>query len=220
MTSWKPDPVSPFLLNPLRVGLVTDLEGLDRYPWSGHGVVLGSQTMEGQETSEVLMRFGKNKARSIRRYRQFIADGMSLGRRDELTGGGLKRSLLGLKETESFAAYDERILGSGEFVEALLRDDTKYERLRAPRPLEEILREVSEMTGVDVATIQRPGKERAAARARALFCCIAVREYGYTGKEAGAATGLGSAGVCIAVRRGEELIKNDPSIRERVGEGR
>jgi len=206
-------------LNPLRVGLVSDLEGLDRYPWSGHGVVLGSRTMEGQETSEVLQRFGKNKARSLRAYRQFIADGISWGRRDELTGGGLKRSLLGLEETESFAAYDERILGRGEFVEALIRDDAKHERMRPPRSLEELLREVSEITGVDVATIKRPGKARAASRARAIFCFIAVREYGYTGKEAGEATGLGSAGVCIAVRRGEELIKNDPSIKEKVGAG-
>jgi hypothetical protein len=56
----------------------------------------------------------------------------------------------------------------------------------------------------------------AAARARALFCCLAVREYGYTGKEAGMVTGLGSAGVSIAVRRGEELMKKDPEMRERI----
>jgi len=49
-----------------------------------------------------------------------------------------------------------------------------------------------------------------------MFCCLAVREYGYTGKEAGTATGLGSAGVSIAVRRGEELMKREPSIRERI----
>ncbi len=204
-------------LNPQRVGLVADLEGLDYYPWSGHAVLLGNRTMEGQEANEVLMRFGKNKARSLRGYRRFIADGISAGRRDDLTGGGLKRSLFGSEESESIAAYNERILGSGEFVETLIRDDTKHERMKAPHPLEEILRKVSKITGVDVATIKRPGKARAAARARALFCCIVVREYGYTGKEAGAATGLGSAGVSIAVRRGEELIINDPSIKEKIG---
>jgi hypothetical protein len=30
------------------------------------------------------------------------------------------------------------------------------------------------------------------------------------------ATGLGSAGVYITVRRGEELMKNDPSLREKI----
>lgn len=57
---------------------------------------------------------------------------------------------------------------------------------------------------------------RCLARARAIFCCLAVREYGYTGKEAGMVTGLGSAGVSIAVQRGEELMKRNPALRERI----
>jgi REP element-mobilizing transposase RayT len=207
-------------LNPLRAGLVKDLDGLARYPWSGHAVLLGNRTMEGQETSEVLMRFGKNKTRSLRGYRQFIADGISIGRRDDLIGGGLKRSLLGREEVKDFAAYDERILGSGGFVETLTRDETKRDRKKSQRSIGDLLQMVCEITGVDSRTIDRPGKARAAARARAIFCCIAVREYGYSGKEAGAATGLGSAGVSIAVRRGEELIRKDPSILEKVGAGK
>lgn len=207
-------------LNPLRAGLVKDLDGLARYPWSGHAVLLGNRTMEGQETSEVLRRFGKNKTRSLRGYRQFIADGISFGRRDDLTGGGLRRSLLGREEVKDFAAYDERILGSGEFVETLTRDETKRDRKKSQRSISDLLQMVCEITGVDSRTIDRPGKARAAARARAIFCCIAVREYGYSGKEAGAATRLGSAGVSIAVRRGEALIRKDPSILEKVGAGK
>lgn len=48
----------------------------------------------------------------------------------------------------------------------------------------------------------RTGKKRTVAKARAIFCFLALHEYGYTGKEAGMATGLGSAGVSIAVLRG------------------
>ena len=81
-------------LNPLRAGLVTDLDGLDRYPWSGHSVLLGNRTTEGQETDVVLARFGKSRTRSMQGYRQFIVDGIAAGRRDDLIGGGLKRSLL------------------------------------------------------------------------------------------------------------------------------
>jgi putative transposase len=206
-------------LNPLRSGLVKDLDGLDRYPWCGHAVLVGSRTMEGQETSEVLTRFGKGEARSLRGYRQFIADGISAGRRDDLVGGGLKRSLLGREESKEFAAYDERILGSGEFVETLTRGDNIWEQKRSPRSLADLLHKVCEITGVDANMIRRPGKERAVAKARAIFCCLAVRDYGYTGKEAGTATGLGSAGVSIAVRRGYELMKKDPSILERIGAG-
>jgi len=54
------------------------------------------------------------------------------------------------------------------------------------------------------------------AGARAIFCCLAVQEFGYTGKDAGTASGLGSAGVCLAVQRGENLLQNGPTLREKI----
>lgn len=203
-------------LNPLRAGLVANLDGLDHYQWSGHAALLGNRTVEGQEKDEVLARFGKNKADALRGYRQFVADGIAAGRREDLVGGGLKRSQFGCGENGEIAAYDERILGSGRFVETLIRDDNMREQKGSPLSLADLLHNVCEITGVDAMEIKRPSKERALARARAIFCCLAVREYGYTGKEAGAATGLGSAGVSIAVQRGEKLLKTDPSMKERI----
>jgi len=51
-------------------------------------------------------------------------------------------------------------------------------------------------------------------KSSALFCCLAAREYGYTGKKP--ATGIESAGVSIAVQRGEEVLKRKLSLRERI----
>lgn len=172
--------------------------------------------MGWQEIDGVLMRFGKSKARSVRGYRQFIADGIDTGRRDDLVGGGLKRSLFGQEESKEFTAYDERILGSGGFVEALTGGDNTRSLKRLPLSLADLLQNVCEITKVDAETIRRYGKERSVSKTRAIFCFLAVHEYGYTGKEAGTATGLGSSGVSIAVRRGEELVKKDPSILARI----
>lgn len=203
-------------LNPLRAGLVPDLEALDRYRWSGHAVLLGQRSMEGQEADEVLARFGKNRARARRGYQQFVADGVAAGRQDDLSGGGLKRSLFGREESAERTACDERILGSGEFVDILTQGGKGGEAQRLQLSLTELLQRVCTVTGVESARLQRPGRERAVARARAIFCCLAVHEFGYTGKEVGTASGLGSAGVCIAIRRGEELIENEPVLRERI----
>jgi REP element-mobilizing transposase RayT len=203
-------------LNPLRAGLVPDLESLDRYRWSGHAVLLGQRSMEGQETDEVLARFGKSRARARRGYQQFIADGVAAGRRDDLSGGGLKRSLLGREENTERTTYDERILGSGEFVDILTQGVKSGEAQRPQLSLPDLLQRVCAITGVASAKLRRPGRERAVARARAIFCCLAVHEFGYTGKEVGTASGLGSAGVCIAIRRGEELLESDPTLRERI----
>lgn len=195
---------------------MANLDGLDHYQWSGHAALLGNRTMEGQERDEVLVRFGKSKAHALFGYRQFVADGIAAGRREDLIGGGLKRSQCGCGENGEIAAYDERILGSGGFVETLTQGDNMREQKRASLSLADLLQNVCEITGVDAVVIRRPGKERTLARARAIFCCLAVRTYGYTGKEAGSVTGLGSAGVSIAVQRGEKLIEKDPSLREMI----
>lgn len=203
-------------LNPLRAGLVKDLEGLDHYQWSGHAALLGNRTMEGQEKDEVLARFGKSKAQALLGYWQFVADGIAAGHRADLIGGGLKRSQFGCGENGEVAAYDERILGSGGFVETLTQGDNIWEQKRSSLSLADLLENVCKITGVDAVMIRRPSKERTLAKARAIFCCLAVRKYGYTGKEAGLLAGLGSAGVSIAVQRGEKLFETDPSMREMI----
>jgi len=56
-----------------------------------------------------------------------MEEGKDLGRRPELVGGGLIRSLGGwskvisLRQGGEKQEYDSRVLGSGEFVQALLR---------------------------------------------------------------------------------------------------
>ena len=54
-----------------------------------------------------------------------MADGVELGKRDELVGGGLKRHLK-LTGASGFEAFDERVLGSGEFVELVLKTFTVF----------------------------------------------------------------------------------------------
>src|SRR3989337_4127399 len=45
-------------LNPLRVKLVADLSELERYPYCGHGVILGTVKNEWQDRDSVLSQFG------------------------------------------------------------------------------------------------------------------------------------------------------------------
>ena len=171
--------------------------------------------MEGQELDEVLARFSKKRTQAVASYRKFIADGIASGHREDLIGGGLKRSLFGREACAERTAYDERILGSGEFVEVLTGGNKLQESERLPLSLAELLHKVCEVTGVNEDALQRSTRERTVARTRAIFCWLAVHECGYTGKEAGTAAGLGSSGVAIAIRRGGDLLRNEPTLRER-----
>jgi REP element-mobilizing transposase RayT len=115
-------------LNPLRVGLVANLKELERYPYCGHGVVLGVFRNEWQDRDSVLAQFGGREGDAKGLYRRFVEQGVVLGRRPELVGGGLVRSAGGWSEVKSQrrrgepGVCDERILGSGDFVERVISE--------------------------------------------------------------------------------------------------
>ena len=53
--------------------------------------------------------------------REFVIYGIKQDQRNDLVGGGLRRSQ-GVRYFDEYEAYEERILGSGEFVESLWRE--------------------------------------------------------------------------------------------------
>ncbi len=75
-------------LNPLRAGLVRTLDELDDYRWCGHSVLMGKNALAGHAAGEVLSRFGLSVYASRKRYRSFVDDGFSMGRRNDLVGIG------------------------------------------------------------------------------------------------------------------------------------
>ncbi len=86
--------------------------------WSGHGVLVGKLKNDWQEVGYVLRLFSGGKRRAKQGYRRFVEEGKDQGRREELTGGGLTRSLggwsrvLSLRGKGEKSEYDSRILGS------------------------------------------------------------------------------------------------------------
>jgi REP element-mobilizing transposase RayT len=82
-------------LNPLRAKLVGDMNVLDNYPYSGHSAFVGKVFRDWQHVDYVLGLFGKRKSDARKAYRRFVEKGVLQGRRPELTGGGLVRSIGG-----------------------------------------------------------------------------------------------------------------------------
>jgi hypothetical protein len=82
---------------------------------------VGNSRNDWQEKEYVLCQFGSGKKRAMRAYRKFMEEGKKLGRRPELVGGGLIRSLggwskvLSLREKGEKLEHDSRVLGSGDF---------------------------------------------------------------------------------------------------------
>ena len=115
-------------LNPVRAGLVETPGALARHPWCGHGARLGRVAVPWQDTRTVLALFGPRVGAAREAYQRFVVDGFTQGRRPELVGGGLVRSLGGWRALVAARREgrqergDSRILGSGDFVDKVLRD--------------------------------------------------------------------------------------------------
>lgn len=202
-------------LNPLRAGMVASLDELDHYRWSGHAVLLGNRSFSGQETTSILERFGNTLSTAQQNYRQFVSDGIKEGWRDELVGGGLKRSRTE-RVDNGYESFDERVLGGGDFVDELKRHVELHTKMQGAITLARLLEVVSGIWGLDPDAVRRPSKARAPAAARGIICHLATFEFGYRGDEVGRFLHLGSSGVSLAARRGEKIMRADPAVLKQI----
>ncbi len=154
-------------LNPLRARLVPTSEALDRYPWSGHSALLGHLARPWQAVSEILGHFGSRRTPARQAYRAYVAAGVPRGRRPDLQGGGLRRSMgawaivADLRRGREHGLADERILGSGTFVETVHRslptDRTLPSRADALQRLPQLIAHVARAWGITpVADLRFP----------------------------------------------------------------
>lgn len=98
-------------LNPLRAKEVPDLRALARFPWTGHNALCGTVPRSWQDTRTILSQFGPTPRRAFVAYRAFVREGVPLGPRPELQGGGLIRSLGGWAAVQTLRRGREAYLG-------------------------------------------------------------------------------------------------------------
>ena len=203
-------------LNPLRAKVVASVEQLDTYRFCGHSRLVGRIDDDWQAQSEVLALFAKRLVTARRRYRAFVEKGITLGRRPELTGGGLTRSVGGwqaLKTLRSKGVHlksDERILGQSDFVESVLQQhnevlERRYRLKALGYNWDQIIARVAELFDMPPKEILQTGKQPLRVQARSLVCYWAVSELGISATEVGRRLGLSQSAVSRAVPRGQKI---------------
>ena len=202
-------------LNPVRAGMVKTLEELDRYPWSGHCVLMGKKKYDWMDVSHVLTQFGSRKNAARTAYRSFVNEGMGQGRVPELTGGGLIRSKGGWSKVESARRkgkreeYDERILGSGNFVNAVYKELEEKTRLqlklrRTGRTINKIIDEECEENKLSVHELKGGSRRRKVCSLRIQIAKRGLDELGLSMAEIARHVGVSTSGIARAVKRFEE----------------
>ena len=198
--------VSYIHLNPLRAGLVGTLEELERYRWSGHAVVMGFAERPWQDTQYLLEQFGSTAGRARKAYLEFVRSQSLLGQLPELTGGGLVRSAGGWSEVRSMRQRgerqfsDERILGSGEFVEAVLGEVDEGMKAMVPvasrhGEAEAILSCRCEEEGLSLIALQSGSRSRGYTRVRRELASRFVLDLGLSHADAARLLGISRSAV-------------------------
>lgn len=207
-------------LNPIRARLVPDVAELFKYPWSGYRVLMGKGSYPWQDVEEVLGRFGKTLGEARRRFRSFMEEGVVHGKRPELMGGGLIRSLGGwevvkrMRRRRERILSDTRILGDGDFVGRVLRE---AEAEQDTMEVTELISRVAVELGVEVEEVRGAGKSKAVADARALISYIAAERYKIRGVEVARVMGVSQAAVSKMVSRGKRVRMDHPGLEKKIG---
>ena len=169
-------------LNPLRAKIVTDLKELDRYSYCGHSALMGKKKRQWQDIEYVLGFFGKRIGEARKEYQSYVEKGIPMGRRPELVGGGLIRSLGGWDEVKKMRLAgqdriksDQRILGESDFVMDILSESEesfsrKYRLKSRGLNFEKVAERVSSLFDLEKDYITARGRQRDRVGARDLLC--------------------------------------------------
>jgi hypothetical protein len=207
-------------LNPLRANVVSNMGQLDRYAFSGHSTLMGNRTNDWQDTAYILQRFGKRFKPARQKYRGFVQQGIQLGKRPDLIGGGLIRSAGGwsavkqLRRANAYQKGDERILGDGQYVQDVLNQaaeslERQYRLKAEGMDIEQVARRVAQIMDMSIKQVWSPGKYRRIVKARSLLCYWAARELGISMASLSRRLHISSAAVSQSVQRGEILAKEN-----------
>ena len=199
-------------LNPLRANLVRNLKELDSYMWSGHSVLIGKMENDWQDRDYVLKWFGKKEGVACRSYREYVKKGIGDGRRPELVGGGLVRSLGGWSQVKSMRRaqlrelHDDRILGSGDFVEQIIKEASQKVKYQFPKAeqmqaVEEFITAECQEKKININELRSGNRRKEIAKFRSQLAVSLVEKFGISLAEIARRLGVSTSAISKIMNR-------------------
>jgi hypothetical protein len=156
--------------------------------------------------NSVLAEFGDTKKKARAEYRRFVREGIDQGKIPALTGGGLIRShggwsaVLSMRRKKQKEESDERILGSGDFVHAILKEaeEKQLRQLkmkRSGRTIADIIREECRKGRISVEELKQGNRRRRVCETRLTIARRSRAELGLSGAEIASQLGVNTSSI-------------------------
>lgn len=189
-------------LNPLRAGMVKNLDELDVYPWSGHATLVGNEKLPWQECNEILSFFGD----SVGNYRLFIMERIESG------------DISDHKNPASSIKCSGQVLGSKEFAESFEHVEKKSLKpnLKAQDAFQLILKTTLQHYGLEEESILSGSKSSAISCCRAVIAYLAQVRSGMMGTDIAEKLGLSRSAVSRLVQRGRKIACQEKPLLEKI----
>ncbi len=191
-------------LNPVAAHIVETMRQLDSYRFTGHSVIMGTHYLPWQDIGYVLSWFNLSRVS----YRSFMQKGIDHGATD-LDGGGLLR-LLGERlevshvHDRDHVLTDQRVLGTGDFVEQLLKQKIQ-KRNSSPteqaRRIENVLKRYCRKAGITIRALKSGSRAVPIPRIRSEIARVLIRELGLSYTETARLLGVSHVAVSKMIKR-------------------
>jgi REP element-mobilizing transposase RayT/DNA-binding transcriptional ArsR family regulator len=188
-------------LNPLRAGLVSSLEALAHYPWTGHAALMG-EARPFQAVDEVLRWFAPDPELARKRLVAWMREGLVEGRdapersRPDGVPPAVRRGAVLLPEP----SFRPAVTALAEPMPSPLR------RRALGWTLDRLIEWLCAETGANPAQLRNGARTRVETRARAAIGHLATRELDCSVLEVSRATGVSHGAMSRSLRRGGSIV--------------
>ena len=130
-----------------------------------------------------------------------------------IRSAGGDTSVLCSKDKENRELSDQRVLGSGGFVGAVLQESERLlkKKYKPKRPIEELIEVVAERLDLSPELICSGSRKRLISDARALLAYLAVEETGHKATDVARILGIKRVSVHHAAKKGKKVLEKLPS---------
>lgn len=196
-------------LNPVRAGVCRDVIKLNRYPWSGHSVIMGRIVRKFQDTKTVLHRFGRDPETARSEYFRFMQSGMKESTDEDALITLVRKSNAGCERGRKPGCW---VIGDNKYVRSVMeKSESRLLRIsrfeREGGSFEKVTKMINSIFKIDAGILQTRQRGGNGSHARKAFAYVLTREYNAPVHHVADYLGVSNGAVSKMIHAGKKIVE-------------